>query len=260
MHTGIQLPRRQLLLLSAASAAAALGCAGREVPSATPPSPSPRTAPSTPAPAPPAPALTEAERAELAAAGDALPIVQREDGGRGVLRRRSAPLTPGDLPHVGALERRLRATLEASGRGVGLAAPQVGLGVCAVLVMLDARGEAPHVELFVNPRIVERGDASELDYEGCLSIPGVCGLVRRSRALVLEHGLPGEPRRRLEVADFDARIFQHELDHLDGVLYLDRVEGKLQPIERIKELREELRREQPLALLPAPGPDRVVLL
>jgi peptide deformylase len=143
----------------------------------------------------------------------------------------------------------MRSSLEVS-QGVGLAAPQIGIGARAILVMhgvRPAQGEAAveHVELYVNPRIVERSDELTLDYEGCLSVADVCGLVRRHRSIVVEHGLPGAPLQRVAATGFDARIFQHEVDHLDGVLYIDRVEGGLQPKERIRELREQLRRERP---------------
>lgn len=139
----------------------------------------------------------------------------------------------------------MRASLHASNRGVGLAAPQVGIGARAIVVMIGARSDSPRVEFFVNPRIVQRSDDVTLDYEGCLSVPDVCGLVRRTRAIVIEHGLPEGATQKLEVTGFDARIFQHEIDHLDGVLYIDRVEGGLQPKEKLKELREQLRREHP---------------
>lgn len=144
----------------------------------------------------------------------------------------------------------MRATLLSS-KGVGLAAPQIGIGARAILVMHGVRPVTPgsptepHVEWYVNPRIVERGDEVTLDYEGCLSIAEVCGLVRRHRRVVVEHGVAGAPRRHVEVTGFDARIFQHEIDHLDGVLYVDRVEGGLQPKERLKELRDQLRRDHP---------------
>ena len=233
MKAGVATPlaRRGLLTwVVGGSALAALGCAGAAAnPAAT---------------RGPTAALGAADWQRLADGGGALPIVQRKEGERGVLRLRARPLQAADLPHVARLERRMRETLLATGSGVGLAAPQVGFSARVVLVKLGARGQAPRIELFVNPRIVERTDEIELDYEGCLSIPGVCGLVRRNRGIVVEHGESSRAPRRLEVEHFDARIFQHEIDHLDGVLYIDRVEGVLQPMERLKELREELRRQE----------------
>jgi peptide deformylase len=189
----------------------------------------------------------------LGSGGGALPVVQRTRNG-GVLRRLARPLSGGD--DVRLLESRLRASLAASERGVGLAAPQVGIGARAILVMLGAHTPAARVDLFLNPRVVERSDDTLLDYEGCLSVPDVCGLVRRSRRIVVEHGLAGTAAGRLEAGGFDARIFQHEIDHLDGVLFVDRVEGGLQPKERLRQLREELRREHPELALAMPGAQR----
>lgn len=184
----------------------------------------------------------------LAGPGEALTIVQRTPGARGVLRSSCRMLTRAD--ELGVLERRMRASLAAS-KGVGIAAPQIGIGVRAILVMHGARAASPgvaprpHVELYINPRIVERSDELTLDYEGCLSVADVCGLVRRQRSIVVEHGLPGTRTARLEASGFDARILQHEIDHLEGILYIDRVEGGLQPKDRLKELREQLSREHP---------------
>lgn len=171
-------------------------------------------------------------------------IVQRTPTQDGVLRHQARPLTPADTPLLGRVEARMRTTLTES-KGVGLAAPQVGLGARAILVMLGARTPSPKVLFFVNPRIVQRSDDLTADYEGCLSVPDVCGLVRRNRSVVIEHGVPGETPLRLEATGFDARIFQHEIDHLEGILYLDRVEGSVQPKDRLKELRDQLRKDHP---------------
>lgn len=203
--------------------------------------PKPPLAPAFPA------GLQEADLRLLASPGSELPIVQRVAGGTNVLRRLARELRASD--DSGLLEKRMRATLEVS-KGVGIAAPQVGISARAILVMLGARPAipggptSPHVEWYVNPRIVERSDEVTLDYEGCLSIDDVCGMVRRHRRVVVEFGVAGVSKR-VEASGFDARIFQHEIDHLDGVLYVDRVEGGLQPKERLKELREQLRRDHP---------------
>jgi peptide deformylase len=205
-------------------------------------------APSVPGPVTPKAGLLADDLRLLASPGDALPVVQRTAGERGVLRRTARFLSSAD--NVAVLERRMRASLLAT-QGVGIAAPQVGLGVRAVLVMHGARPSKPggvaqpHVDFYLNPRIVERSDDITLDYEGCLSVADVCGLVRRNRVVLVEHGLPGKTLVQVEATGFDARIFQHELDHLDGVLFIDRVEGGIQPKNKLKELREQLRRDHP---------------
>jgi peptide deformylase len=205
------------------------------------PQPCPVPPPSPPLP----PGLLTDDLKLLHSPTDPLPVVLRTPGGRGVLRAQARRLVPAD--DVALLERRMRSSLAAS-KGVGIAAPQVGLGVAAILVMHGARpavsgGEVrPRVEFYVNPRIVERSDEVTLDYEGCLSVADVCGMVRRNRMVVVEHGVAPQ---RVEASGFDARIFQHEIDHLEGVLFIDRVEGGVQPKDKLKELREQLRREHP---------------
>jgi len=105
--------------------------------------------------------------------------------------------------------------------GVGLAAPQVG--VSRRVIVIDVR--EPDVAPFalVNPVIVERADEVERGEEGCLSIPGLRDIVERSAKVVVEgldrDGLP----RRIEAEGLLARALQHEVDHLDGILFIDRI-------------------------------------
>ncbi|MBI5501242.1 MAG: peptide deformylase [Deltaproteobacteria bacterium] len=184
------------------------------------------------------------EEALLAAVAAPLVIPPVGDPDAALLRDRAREIAPGvDLV---LLERKMRAALEESG-GVGLAAPQVGVSVRAILVMLDARGEAPRTIWCVNPRIVRRSDALQDDIEGCLSIPDVSGLVRRNLELRVAW-CDGEQDVELDVSGFDARIFQHEIDHLDGVLFTDRLVGPPASTAALRPLREELqrRREQGL--------------
>ncbi|HEX7052084.1 MAG TPA: peptide deformylase [Longimicrobiales bacterium] len=105
--------------------------------------------------------------------------------------------------------------------GVGLAAPQVGESRRVIVVNVHE----PEVEPFalVNPTIVERSEDIERDEEGCLSIPGLKEIVERSAAVVVD-GLDrdGNPRR-IQAKGLLARVLQHEVDHLDGILFLDRV-------------------------------------
>lgn len=237
--------RRQVLWLAGAASLALLGCQASSAPRpATTPQAPPPPAPPPPPPVP-EPGLIEADMRVLQSPGGPVPIVQRAVGQVNVLRRRARMLTASDTESLSLFERRMRETLEATAGGVGLAGPQIGVGARGILVMLDARGDAPRVELFLNPRIVQRSDEITADYEGCLSIRDVCGLVKRNRHVVVEHGLAGETPKRIEASDFDARIFQHEIDHLDGVLYIDRVDGEIHPREKLKELREKLREQQP---------------
>ena len=109
--------------------------------------------------------------------------------------------------------------LMADAHGVGLAANQIGI-LRRVFVMLPGPEEEPIA--VVNPRIAERADQTEAGDEGCLSLQGVLVPVERSLSLRLEgHDERGQPFE-LELDPYAARIAQHEIDHLDGVLIIDR--------------------------------------
>ncbi len=181
--------------------------------------------------------VTPGERKLLASAGKTLPIVQyrlRGSNLTSVLRQRAhkAGRLPGRL--LARLDHLMRASLSQSG-GVGLAAPQVGLARRVVLVQLQTK-QRP-VLTCVDPVILRRS-ASRVDgYEACLSIRGVGGLVPRSRWVELSYtDLKGRQRQRRSEG-WEARIFQHELDHLDGRLYVDRVNGPLLPTDEMRRRR-----------------------
>ena len=77
----------------------------------------------------------------------------------------------------------------------------------------------------LNPKIIAHSTEMVKDWEGCLSIPGIRGLVPRYQSVEVEYtGREGQ-RQRQELTDFVARIFQHEYDHLDGIVFIDRVES-----------------------------------
>jgi peptide deformylase len=108
--------------------------------------------------------------------------------------------------------------------GVGLAAPQVHEGIRLFVAMLDADGQGDGDALvFVNPEITVKGDQMVEGWEGCLSIPDIRGRVPRAQHISVtaldRHG----KRFELELKDFPARVVQHETDHLDGVLFFDRM-------------------------------------
>ena len=117
--------------------------------------------------------------------------------------------------------RRLVARMQAlmvDARGVGLAATQVGVLRRLAIVQ---NGEEPPVVL-VNPRLAERSDEVGTDDEGCLSLQGVLVPVERAARVVVEAKDPEGEDIRLELDEHGARVAQHELDHLDGVLMIDR--------------------------------------
>jgi|SRR5437899_1174474 len=109
--------------------------------------------------------------------------------------------------------------------GVGLAAPQIheGLRVFVAALDVDEEGRGAETVVMINPEILLVGNDTVEDWEGCLSIPDIRGLVRRAREIkVRAYDRRGE-RMEIQAHDFGARVIQHEADHLDGVLFLDRM-------------------------------------
>ena len=111
------------------------------------------------------------------------------------------------------------------GEGIGLAAPQIG--VSKRFFVMDVGEENTRAQAIVNPVIVEES-GSEKAEEGCLSLPGLVGAVERAADIVVEGFDPEGKPLRLEASGLVARCIQHEIDHLDGVLFID----KLSPMKR----------------------------
>jgi peptide deformylase len=108
--------------------------------------------------------------------------------------------------------------------GIGLAAPQIGVPLRIFVVDLSMGHEPAGLITVINPEFVER-DGLQLEEEGCLSLPGFnATVVRPSHAVVKGLDRHGEPIR-VEGKDLLARAFQHEMDHLDGLLFVDRLRG-----------------------------------
>lgn len=105
--------------------------------------------------------------------------------------------------------------------GVGLAAPQVG--ITKRLIVVDPREEGVTPRALVNPRVLETSDETDRAEEGCLSIPGLKEVVERKAEVVVEaEDLDGETQR-IEADGLLARVLLHEIDHLNGILFVDRV-------------------------------------
>ena len=144
--------------------------------------------------------------------------------GHPVLRRRTPPLDPADIGSS-AVQQLIDDLFETMNEyaGIGLAAPQVHESLRLFVAGVDdPDGGLPPV-VMINPEIEPVGPAEEEDWEGCLSIPDVRGRVPRAvdiRVRSLDrHGTP----QRITANGFAARVIQHETDHLDGVLFLDRM-------------------------------------
>jgi peptide deformylase len=172
---------------------------------------------------------------------------------RSVLRDRALPVDPAD-PDLPRLVEQMRARLEQTG-GVGLAAPQVGVSRRVILVKHGTRpaGSTIRIEAYINPRLEWASSEQGDDYEACLSFDGGGGLVPRAKRVRVSFAKVGGERQTVELADWDARIMQHELDHLEGVLFLDRLRGPLLPIEEMRRCRDERHRARGwLPPLPTP--------
>lgn len=130
-------------------------------------------------------------------------------------------------PELEALIADLRDTM-AHLNGAGLAAPQIGVGLRVVIFGVQANPRYPHVEevpdtVLINPVLEPLAADQEEDWEGCLSVPGMRGMVPRYRHLRYS-GCDAQGRKLERVVEgFHARVVQHECDHLDGVLYPMRV-------------------------------------
>lgn len=123
--------------------------------------------------------------------------------------------------------------------GVGLAAPQVGINK-RLMVYNESGDRQKWLDevVMVNPRIVEFSEATDVETEGCLSFPDMNGEVERSKWIKVEAlNLKGKKTKR-KFTGWEARIFQHEYDHLDGKVYIDRLteEGRKEVQPRLDEL------------------------
>jgi len=136
-----------------------------------------------------------------------------------LLRRVARPVGPADADAVRALIPRMLATMYAA-PGIGLAAPQVGVSLrLAVIDLQQEDRRAPMV--LVNPEIVAASPETEPREEGCLSLPGQYADVVRPRAVTVRYLDERGERREIAAEGLLARCVQHEIDHLDGVLFVD---------------------------------------
>ena len=106
--------------------------------------------------------------------------------------------------------------------GIGLAAPQVGVNLRLLVVDVSAGDEKGNQIILVNPEILER-EGEQKGEEGCLSIPGFTAMVDRPQRIRIAGQDTRGDRVELEARDLLARVLCHEVDHLDGILYLDRI-------------------------------------
>ena len=147
--------------------------------------------------------------------------------GHPVLQQVAAPVERFGTPELRQLVADMDDTMRAM-NGAGIAAPQIGVALRVVIFEVQQNPRYPLAEpvpytVLVNPQITPLGEELEEGWEGCLSVPDLRGLVPRHRAIrYTGRDLEGLPIERT-VAGFHARVVQHEVDHLDGVLYPMRI-------------------------------------
>lgn len=160
--------------------------------------------------------------------------------GHPVLRQVAAPVDPAELggPELSRLIADMLETVDAAD-GAGLAAPQVHVSKRVVVLQLSrTRG----MEVWINPLLTPLTDERLASTEGCLSVPGMLGVVARPAAVRVEALRPDGSPLLLELEGFAAVVAQHECDHLDGVVYVDKVEPR--SLGFAEELRRAARQRQ----------------
>lgn len=146
--------------------------------------------------------------------------------GHPVLRERARPLDPTEV-RTSTFQKLIDDMIETmvEYEGIGLAAPQVHEGVRLFVAGVEGSGDNLKIVPFINPVITPVGEETVEDWEGCLSIPDIRGKVPRPREVVIKaldrRGKPFE----LTLKNYPARVVQHETDHLDGVLFFDRMKA-----------------------------------
>jgi peptide deformylase len=186
-----------------------------------------------------------------------LPIVSIPDK---ILRQKTRPVTRFDADLQRLIDNMIETLREAN--GVGLAAPQIGqpIQLAVILTLPEEDDEGNEIEdtrelfVIINPEIFWRSKEMTKGIEGCLSIPGYLGEVERHES-VRVRGLDRHGRKlRLRLYDWTARIFQHEIDHLNGELYIDKLTGpeniwteeEFQAMQEARKAREQQQEHDPM--------------
>jgi peptide deformylase len=162
-----------------------------------------------------------------------------------VLKTRARPVGANDMERVRALVPRMFATMYRA-PGIGLAAPQVGVGLRFAVVDLMA-DDKPSPIVLINPEVLARSEELATREEGCLSLPGQYADVTRPARVTVRHTDAGGVRRQIEADGLLAACLQHEIDHLDGVLFVDHLSALKRNII-LRRLAKELRQKRAEAM------------
>lgn len=152
--------------------------------------------------------------------------------GHPVLRRKAQTVNNILSHECQSLIRQMMTTVENAG-GVGIAAPQIYQNVRIFIMCSKPNERYPNAPLMaptaiINPEIIDASPEIEKDWEGCLSVPALRGLVPRHKSIKVSYYDANGEHQNTVFTDFVARIFQHELDHLNGITFIDRVESSLE--------------------------------
>ena len=130
--------------------------------------------------------------------------------------------------------------------GIGLAAPQVG-ELKRVIVVHPIRDRSPEAraetnpQAFINPKIIRKSKEAEIDEEGCLSFPGLFLKIKRAKKVVVEALTQEGKKIQIKAEGLPARVFQHEINHLDGILFIDKISfrQRLKIRKKVKEMAKQ---------------------
>ena len=156
-------------------------------------------------------------------------LLEISELGDPILRRQAQPI---ENVHDERIQKLIDRLIFTAGKanGVGIAAPQVAESYRLFIVASRPTIRYPNAPVMeptamLNPQIIAHSAEIVKDWEGCLSVPGIRGLVPRYQAIEIEYTSRDGKLCRQELTDFVARIFQHEFDHLNGIVFVDRVES-----------------------------------
>lgn len=155
-------------------------------------------------------------------------LLQIAQLGHPVIRKKSLPVKDVNEMYIQKLIDDLTFTVM-DVDGVGIAAPQVYQSLRLFILASHPNPRYPNAPnmkptAIINPVILSKSKTTAKDWEGCLSIPGIRGLIPRSTSITVEYTTRDGKKVQKSFKDFVARIFQHEYDHLEGIVFLDRVE------------------------------------
>jgi peptide deformylase len=186
--------------------------------------------------------------------GNHMAVLEILQIGNPLLRRRGAKVTRFDGGLARLAEDMIDTMHEA--HGVGLAAPQVGVSTRLIVVEMPDDEDYPHPGerwVMCNPEVAKQSRETEVGQEGCLSVAGYVGAVERPIAVTIKGQDLSGRKMRVKAEGFLARAFLHEIDHLNGVLYVDRAEqDTVMTVEQYEELLEETEQESVPVEAPPP--------